>query len=578
MERTNRVLILYTGGTIGMRDTPRGPVLSPGLLEGLLASMPQFHDRTMPALTTPLSRYGRRTHYRIVEFDPLFESANMGVEDWVKIARAIEDAYDDHDAFIVLHGTDTMAYTASALSFMLENLGKSVILTGAQIPVAEARNDAIDNILGALTIASHYEIPEVCIYFNNRLLRGNRAQKTDASGFAAFQSSNFPPLVEVGVDIRVEWQRILAPPNRPFRVAPVTERNVAALRLTPGLPADLLDRVLRPPLAGLVLETFGAGSAPDRRPDFLAALKAGVERGVVIVNVTQCQRGAVGAEATASDALASIGVISGGDMTPEAASTKLAFLLSRYRDRADVARLMPLDLRGELTGDGPQHRLSFRERVFVASVARALAEAGESVTRVDVERALMPVLMCSAGGLGDTEAIERLIASGGAVDAADYDGRTALHLAAAEGHVAAVELLLGKGARVDVKDRWGGTPLHDAVRHRRRAVVSVLLRRGAKLVGDFAAELCTLAARGDLEGLALRIEAGVDKNGADYDGRTALHLAAAEGQLGALRLLLACGADARAVDRWRSTPIDEARRHGHDAAVELLAAHLAKST
>lgn len=575
MEHTNRVLMIYTGGTIGMRDSPRGYVPAPGFLAEQLATMPQFHDQSMPALTTPLSRYGRRTHYRVVEYDPLLAAADIDVDDWTRIARTIEASYADHDAFVVLHGTDTMAYTASALSFMLENLGKPVILTGAQIPVAEARSDAIDNLLGALTIAGHYGIPEVCIYFNGKLLRGNRAQKTDASGFEAFQSGNFPPLVQVGIDIRVEWDRILAPPSRPFRVLPLARRDVAAIRLFPGISAALLERMLQPPLAGVVLESFGAGNLPDRE-EFQTVLRAACARGLAIVNVTQCQRGAVASDA--GDALARLGVINGGDMTPEAALTKLCHLLGRHRDRDEVARLMQINLRGELTAGAQQNRFSFRERVFIAAVARALAEAGESVTRVDVERALLPVLMCSAGGLGDTTALERLIASGAEVDAADYDGRTALHLAAAEGHVAAVELLLRKGARVGVVDRWGGTPLHDAVRHRQRPVVALLLRHGARLVGDHAAQLCALAAAGDVEGLGLWIEAGVDQGSADYDGRTALHLAAAEGHIGALRLLLACGADPRLVDRWGSTPIDEARRGGHQAASELLAAHLAAGT
>jgi len=369
-----------------------------------------------------------------------------------------------------------MAYTASALSFMLENLGKTVILTGSQIPIGEARSDAIDNVLGALTLAGHFQIPEVCLYFANRLMRGNRTRKVDASGFAAFQSANFPPLADVGIDVRIDWERVLVPTKRAFQVRPITHRHVAALRLFPGISAEMIRNVLKPPIRGVVLESFGSGNAPDRRQDFLDALREGTERGVVILNVTQCQHGSVKPDYAAGRALAEAGVIGGADMTTEAALTKLSYLLSQDLATAEVARLLRTNLRGELTPtDGPS-RFSVHERGFVASVARALAERGDAVAPAEVERGLIPLVMCAAGAHGDVASLERMIAAGADVGATDYDERTALHLAAAEGHLDAVAALLRHGARPDATDRWGHTPLDDAARGGHTAVVEALGR------------------------------------------------------------------------------------------------------
>jgi lysophospholipase len=349
MRDPAEVLVLYTGGTIGMRETPRGYAPVPRFLSEQLERLPQFHDPALPLFTTPPSRSGRRVHYDLLEYDPLLDSSNMGMDHWVRIARDIERHYEAYDAFVILHGTDTMAYTASALSFMFENLGKSVILTGSQIPLCETRNDALDNLLGALTIAGHYEIPEVCLYFCHKLLRGNRATKRDASGFDAFSSDNFAPLVNVGVDVVVNWDGVLSPSQGRFSVSTELDPHVAALRLFPGITAEIIANFLRPPLKGLVLETYGAGNAPERRADFMDALRAGTERGVVMVNCTQGPRGMVTGEYAAGTALAAIGVIPGADLTAEAALTKLSYLLGKGLSPEEVKRHMPASLRGELT-------------------------------------------------------------------------------------------------------------------------------------------------------------------------------------------------------------------------------------
>lgn len=345
-----KVLLIHTGGTIGMRQTDRGYEPAGGYLAERMSRIPAFNDPAAAgdSVTRP-SRFGRTVSYEILELTPLLDSANMSSRDWVRIAETIADHADRFDAFVVMHGTDTMAYTASALSFMLQGLDKTVVITGSQIPLAETRNDAVDNLLGALLLAGHYCIPEVGVYFSDKLLRGNRASKHDASGLDAFRSGNFPPLVQVGVEVDVRWDLVRPPAPGGLRVVPILNENVAALRLFPSLSADTLERFLQAPLQGLVLETYGAGNAPDNRPRLLKVLADATARGVVIMNCTQCRTGMVTNDYSTGRSLSDAGVIPGADLTPEAALTKLQWLLSQDLPGAEVRRLMPQSLRGELT-------------------------------------------------------------------------------------------------------------------------------------------------------------------------------------------------------------------------------------
>ncbi|MBX3268619.1 MAG: type I asparaginase [Sandaracinaceae bacterium] len=351
-EPMSRVLVLYTGGTIGMRKNARG-VYEPvaGWFAEQIAQQPQLHDPTQPKFTTRPSASGRRIHYDVAAYEVPLDSANLDLSHWARFATDIERAYDDYDAFVVVHGTDTMAYTASALAFMLDGLAKPVILTGAQIPIERLRNDALDNLLGALGIAGHYAIPEVGLYFHHKLLRGCRATKVDAVGLDAFASPNLPPLAEVGVDVKVAWHLVRPAPAGPLRVHTRFDPHVASLRLYPGITRRILENFLAPPLAGLVLESFGAGNAPDRDDDLIGVLRAASERGVVIVNVSQCLKGHVRPSYAAGQALVDAGVVPGADMTPEAALTKLAYLLGQGLPLDEVRALAGRSLRGELTED-----------------------------------------------------------------------------------------------------------------------------------------------------------------------------------------------------------------------------------
>jgi len=352
MPDESRVLVLYTGGTIGMRMSERG-VYEPssGWFIDKVASLPQLHDATEPRFCTPPSRSGRRIRYDILAYEQPLDSANLDLSHWVRFASDIEHHYEDYDAFVIVHGTDTMAFTASGLSFMLEGLDKPVILTGAQIPLAELRNDALDNLLGALGVAGHYQIPEVGLYFHHKLLRGCRARKVDTSNLEAFESPNLAPLVRVGIDVDVAWWAVRSAPLTGLKVQRDLSPHVAALRLYPGITREVLENFLRPPLRGLVLETFGAGNMPDRDDDLIACLRAACDRGIVIVNVTQCLRGRVRPSYAAGRRLVDVGVVPGGDMTPEAALAKLAYLLGQGLPVSEVRALAARSLRGELTED-----------------------------------------------------------------------------------------------------------------------------------------------------------------------------------------------------------------------------------
>jgi|GEM_PF-18224 len=559
-----KVLIIYTGGTIGMKQSPNGYTPVHGWMEQQLRTIYAFQDPQAPPRTTPASKNGIRICYDIIEYDPLLDSANMEVHHWVKIARAIERHYHQYEGFVVLHGTDTMSYTASALSFMLVNLRKTVVVTGSQIPLSEVRNDAVNNLLGALTMAGLYEIPEVCLYFDNQLFRGNRTQKIDASGLGAFQSSNLPPLAKVGIEIEVAWHLTRPAPIRPLLLREIKEQNVASLRLFPGITTALLERFLQPPLRGVVLETYGAGNVPASRLDFIEVLKRAIDRGVIVINCTQCVKGTVSGDYETGSVLSRIGVCSGYDMTPEAALTKLAYLLSQEDlSVQQIKENIGKSLRGELSNYHQAERFSFQEQNFVDTVARVITQGGELGVTEQIAKTIFPVLSCSAAARGDLEALERMLASHFPIDMGDYDGRTALHLASAEGQLDVVDFLIQRGANVHVVDRWGVGPLHDAIQNTHDDIIDVLVSAGARVKPKEVVNLiCQSAAGGALKHLQRLVKAGGDISIGDYDGRTPLHLAAANNHIDVARYLIEQSADIQAEDVFGGKPIDDAIRNG----------------
>ncbi|ORX69955.1 asparaginase-domain-containing protein, partial [Linderina pennispora] len=633
----SKVLVIYTGGTIGMKhDDVLGYHPVKGYLPERLRSIGRFHDpngfddfdlefqrtgmhtgntRAAPTgrksgnasgmasrqglsvsgpdssdprgtgtpgrlsewLITPRSMYGRRVQYCFLEYDPLLDSCNMDMTDWVRIVTDIEKFYYMFDAFIILHGTDTMAYTAGALSFMLQNLGKSVIVTGSQVPIAEVRNDGIENFLGALTVAGHFVIPEVTLYFSNKLFRGNRCVKIDAMDFEAFGSPNLAPLVKVGVDIEVNWPEVLRPNCiMPFCAHKQMNCNVATLRLFPGISAAAIRAFLAPPIQGIVLETFGAGNAPDTRPNILEALAEASERGVVIVNVTQCQRGNVSDLYATARGLTNARVVPGRDMTSECALTKLSYLLGRGFSPDKCRDMLSRSLRGELTIVQSHKRPIFssghvRSNTFAQFVARQIldeTQANEAdleppampmspsigssesdlptvTERASIYRSFFPVLLCTAAATGDLQGMYLLESASNnflEVTCYDYTGQTPLHCAVRAGQLPCARFLLKRGASVHVLSRMGHTPLFAAILSRHPEMVQLLVNAGAHFsdaeTKDLMVSMQNAVTRGDIEFVKLAVRAGFNLDCTDYEGRTVLFFAVIAGQVEIVQYLL----------------------------------------
>ncbi len=333
-----RICILYTGGTIGMVPTKRGYAPQPGGLAKYLNMIPDLTSADAP-------------DWELVEMDPLLDSSDITVREWRAIGQEIFDLYDRFDGFVVLHGTDTMAYTASALSFMLENLAKPVVLTGSQIPLCRIRSDGRDNLITSLLIAADGRAAEVCLYFGGKLLRGNRAVKTSADGLQAFSSPNYPPLALAGVNIRYDTAALVRPAvTGPLTLAPMHTVPIAVLKVFPGIQFQLFESIVTEKLQGIVLEAFGAGNIPNSDGALLPLIEKAWRSGTVLTVCSQCTYGEVSLGAyAASSSLKAAGAVSGRDMTTEAAVAKLYYLFSKGLSPAQVKAAMEQNLRGELS-------------------------------------------------------------------------------------------------------------------------------------------------------------------------------------------------------------------------------------
>ena len=341
MQSKPNILLVYTGGTIGMMKDFETGALKAFNFKKLLQKIPELKQLDCDIET--------------ISFDKPIDSSNINLEKWIQIASIIEDNYTTFDGFVVLHGSDTMSYSASALSFMLENLSKPIVFTGSQLPIGDLRTDAKENLITAIQIASMQQkgkpvVKEVCLYFEYKLYRGNRTTKINAEHFNAFSSPNYAALAESGVHLNVNSQALFVnKTTKKLQVHLEMNNNVLVLKLFPGINEIVLNSILSiPNLKGMVLETYGSGNAPTEKW-FIDALKVAIKNGLHIVNVTQCSGGSVAmGQYETSTQLKKIGIISGKDITTEAAITKLMYLIGQNVDQSVFKTIFETSLRGEM--------------------------------------------------------------------------------------------------------------------------------------------------------------------------------------------------------------------------------------
>ena len=571
-EEEPRVLVIYTGGTLGMVKSDEGYVPKPDFLENYMKSHPSMCDleytnkrkvegegnegSAMEWIYTAETLFGKRVKYNILEFKELIDSSNMCIKNYIQIGEVIEKNYFEYEAFIILHGTDTVAYTAAILSFMLENLKKTVIVTCAQIPLTEIRNDADLNILTSLCIAGSYHLPEVVVCFNNQVFRGNRTSKLDINSFSAIQSPNLRPLCELGVKVKFRWYYVQNTCGlAPFKVWKKLDNGIIIITMHPYLTKESFEAQFAMNPKAVILQTYGAGNMSDDQPMILEIIKDQVKKGTIFVNLSQCNQGAVSDIYKTGRELKKLGVIPGSDMTIECALAKLSYLLGKGFPAHRIKEYIGKSIRGELTEDVGSEESS--EEAYVKMAAKNITEEQHTQDIFHpINTILFPAKINTLTAEGLIKILKCLNLNNLSLNIKDYDNRTPLHIACIKGKKDIVEFLVEE-TQIDINiiDNYMNTPLYYAIKCSNYDIAKYLYNKGA-VIHTEKKQIVPLVLNsgifGDLERIHIFLFCKLNLNNIkDHNGRTIGHEAAFMGNYEVLKYLAAnTDYDFEALDRF----------------------------
>lgn len=544
------VLIIYTGGTFGMMKTEDGYVPKKNWLLSRLHWSKLFFDREFSEKQggkevsyTPETWNKHRLRWHLHEYEQLIDSSELNSRHFTVIAETVEENYEKYDSFIIIYGTDTMAYMASQLSFMFENLSKTVVITGAQIPISEWRNDSESNLIGAFTVAE-YRIPEVSLFFNGSLFRGNRSCKESSTTLRAFGSPNYPELAKFDVFLNYRKDLILKAPSAfdKFNVFKLLERRIAIIYVHPLTTQSIFLSAFKKAKA-IILQTYGMGNFPLSRVDLVEVIEdALLKYNKSVVIVSQCRTGFVRSSYASCCYFKKMGAILAEDMTIEAVIAKLSYVLGKGYKGADVKKMMMTNLRGEISVDGDITGESLWDTGKILSLIGKSKDSEATPEDLNkVASLLQPVVIHSAAREWNINRLKELIEEGVDINAVDRNGFTALHIAVNNNDTKLVDFLINlKNVNLNLADSNGNSPLYYACLNGNETIAGMLFFKDALLetdLGKFADVLWNKAKIDDLTSIKLFHKAGANLESKNYDGRTVAHIAAADGHENILTFL-----------------------------------------